>query len=166
MKKVIHIDLSWKRIMRVVEEQAAYFAAKSGDIDTTYINGLLTEPDKYHLNIYMREALDAFDVIAEDYPHEFAEAELTMSMPMNFDETRVERLCTLIQQYVCNHIIMSWMAYIGTKGQTYNAKDFSVEGADIERKLRALLNHRKRLSRVFFEENDKNPQFGVHIPVY
>ena len=166
MKNVVRIDLSWKRIMRSVEEQAAYYAAKSGDIDTTYLNGLLTEPDKYHLNVYMREALDAFDVIAEDYPHEYAEAELTMSMPMNYDETRADRLRSILWQYVGNHILMAWMAYIGSKAPTYDASVYVKRQEELERKLRAAMNHRKRLSRNFFEEQEGDPCAGIRVPVY
>ena len=165
MKKVVRIDLSWKRIMRAVEERAAYYAAKSGDIDTTYINGLLTEPDKYHLNMYMREAMDAFDVLAENYPHEFAEAELTLSMPMNFDETRADRLRSILWQYVSDLILIAWMRYIGKKNTSYDESGYVQERQELERKMLALLNHRKRLTRAHFEEAASEPSSGVCIPV-
>lgn len=152
MKNVIHIDLSWKRIMRTVEEQANYYAAKSGDIDITYINGLLTEPDKYHLRIYMREALNDFEVIAEEYPHEILEGEIEMSMPMNFDEVRTETLRSTLWQFISNHILRNWMAYIGKKSPEYVEKEYKDEYEDMKRKLRAILNHRKRLSKAHFED--------------
>lgn len=153
MKQTTEIPVLRSKIMRDVEEMAAYYAAKSGDIDTTYINGLLTEPDKGHLDIFFRECLTDLANMCENYPHDILEGTLTILMPMNFDEATVPELSEAIRQYFAVTILRAWMSYIGTKGESFVFKDADDKKLALAVKIKALLNHRKRLNKSFFREH-------------
>lgn len=152
MKQTINIPFLRSKIMRDVEEMAAYYAAKSGDIDKTYINGLLTDPDKGHLDIFFRECLTDIANMCENYPHDIVEGCLTIYMPMNFDEATAPALSETIRQYFAVVILRAWMSYIGTKGDSFVFKDADDKKLALGVKIKALLNHRKRLNKSLFEE--------------
>lgn len=157
MKKKVHIDFSRDRIMHAVEEQAAYIAAKSGSANDLYLNGIVTEPDKAHLDLFVKEALVALGGIAKGYHHEYAEGEIILCMPMNFDEGTVPELEEAIAQYTSLHILRQWLNYVGVKNETYSDEEYINKIVEHRTRISALLNHRRYMPPSHFKHFAKEP---------
>lgn len=151
--------------MRAVEEMAGFISAKSGEIAKTYLNGMLTENEKHHLNIYFEEAVSSFDEIAQEYPHRLIEREFEISMPMNFDEHTSIEVAKAVQQYFALYILRHWEQYIATNKENVNDNRYAEKLGDYKIRIKALLNHRKRPTLAHFERTAGDPKVGFRIKV-
>lgn len=164
MKKVVHIDFSWQRLMRDVEEQADYVGAKISPSEY-YDKLMVTEADKKHLNTILSEAIVEFDALARDYRHELKEGEFVITMPMNYDDSSTVQLSVSIRKYFATFLLRQWMRYMGASGKEYDDAEFTEKLEGQKKNILVLLNRRQFMPLAFFESMRTEPGVGMRIEV-